>query len=379
LTLDWHTSDYPELRPHAPWVMEEMILAQGALPEGIDGLDAGRAIHHAAARALAAGDEIIVVGCGTSEHAAMAIAALLADGLAASRRDGRRIRSQQALDAALDPPSDGLVIGVSHDGGTRATRLALDHARRAGAVTAAITARPDSDVAHVADHVLTTPIHDQSWCHTVAYTSAILAGAAIAYAESGTAWSAAAGAALEAALADDAARTAGQGLHPAQRVLTVGMGTDLISARELALKIEEGARIAATAHHLETLLHGHLAACEPDSTRVVFFASDRRLGEPFLQRLALATQATAEVGLPTTVIARREILPLLPKTVHGIELVASNDDTHDLLAGLLTSAVALQWTALGLIDAAGTNPDLIRREQAPWRAAAAIADDGRAW
>ena len=378
MTLDWHTSDYPELRPHPPWVMEEMIRAQAALPDGIAGLDAARAIHHAAARALAAGDEIIVVGCGTSEHAAMAIAALLADGLATSRRDARRIRSLQALDAALDPPSDGLVIGVSHDGGTRATQLALDHARRAGAVTAAITARPDSDVAAVADLVLTTPLHDRSWCHTVAFTSAILAGAAIAYAE-GTAWSAAASAALEGALADDAARTAGRGLYPAQRVLTIGMGTDLIHARELALKIEEGARIAATAHHLETLLHGHLAGCEAASTRAVFLASDRRLGELYRRRLALATRATAEIGLPTTVIAPGEVLTTLPGAVEGVELIAPDNDGHGLLTGLLATAVALQWTALGLVDAAGTNPDLIRREQTPWRAAAAIADDGGAW
>lgn len=359
--------------------MEEMIRAQAALPDALAGFDSARAIHKVAARALAAGDNVWVVGCGTSEHAAMAIAALLADGLATSSRDTGRIRSRQAFDAALDPPSGGLVIGVSHDGGTRATTLALNHARRAGAATAAITARPDSDFARAADHVLTTPLHDQSWCHTLAYTSAIIAGAAIAYAESGTTWSAGASTALEAALAHDAARTAGQNLHPTQRVLTIGMGTDLISARELALKIEEGARIAATAHHLETLLHGHLAACEPESTRAVFLASDQRLGEQYRRRLVLATQATAELGLPPTVIARPDILPLLPKTVAAIELAASNDETHDLLVGLLTSAVALQWTTLGLVDAAGTNPDLIRREQAPWRAAATVADNGQAW
>jgi hypothetical protein len=77
------------------------------------------------------------------------------------------------------------------------------------------------------------------------------------------------------------------------------------------------------------------------------------------------------------VIARRDIPPLLPKTVDGIERRASNDD--DRLAGLLTTAVALQRTAPGPIDAAGANRDLIRREQVPWRAAAAIADDGEAW
>ncbi len=55
------------------------------------------------------------------------------------------------------------------------------------------------------------------------------------------------------------------------------------------------------------------------------------------------------------------------------------DSGHELLTGLLATAVAVQWIALGLVDAARTNPDLIRREQRRWRAAAAIADDGGAW
>ncbi len=379
MTDDWHTSDYPDLRPGPPWVMEEMIRAQAALPDDIAALDGAHAIHAAAARALAAGEEIVVVGCGTSEHAAMAVAALLRDGLASSAREARRIRSQQALDAALDPAPDGLVIGVSHDGGTRATWLALDRARRAGAATAAITARADSDVAGAADHVLSTPLHDRSWCHTVAYTSAILAGAAIAYAESGAPWPTVARATLETALAADSARTAARALYPAQRVLCVGTGIDLINARELALKIEEGARIAATAHHLETLLHGHLAGCEPAATRIVFVAGDRSLADPYRRRLVLATQATAEIGLRSTVIAPREILTLLPDSVRPVELVFEAGHDCELLSGLLATAVAVQWTALGLVDAAGTNPDLIRREQEPWRAAAAIADDGGAW
>ena len=290
-----------------------------------------------------------------------------------------RLRAQQALDAALDPPSTGLVIGVSHDGGTRATSLALQQARRAGAVTAAITARPESEFAATADHVLATPLLDRSWCHTVAYTSAITAGAAIAYADRERAWQASASAALEAALADAAARGAGRRLHPVQRVLSVGIGADLINARELALKLEEGARVAATAHHLETLLHGHLAGCEPASTRVVFLAGDRHLDDTCLRRLVLAAAATTELGLPTTVIAPRDTLALLPASVDGVELVDGDADTYGLLTRLLATAVAVQWTTLGLVDAAGTNPDLIRREEAPWRAAAAVADDGQAW
>lgn len=62
-----------------------------------------------------------------------------------------------------------------------------------------------------------------------------------------------------------------------------------------------------------------------------------------------------------------------------MEPAGGDDASHGLLTRLLATAVAVQWTTLGLVDAAGTNPDLIRREHAPWRQAAAVADHGEAW
>ena len=35
MTDDWHTEDFPELRPRPPWVMQEMIEAEPALLEQI--------------------------------------------------------------------------------------------------------------------------------------------------------------------------------------------------------------------------------------------------------------------------------------------------------------------------------------------------------
>ncbi len=89
----WLTADYPELRDGPPWVMQEMIEAQRGLPSAIldqDGKPAAgvnRAIRAAADR----GEPIVVTGCGTSEHGAMAVAALIADafptlGLSPARR-----------------------------------------------------------------------------------------------------------------------------------------------------------------------------------------------------------------------------------------------------------------------------------------------------
>ena len=189
MTDDWYTSDYPDLRPGPPWVMEEMIRAQAALPDDI----CARSTARRRSAPLRFGrwppaSESSSSGCGTSEHAAMAVAALLRDGLASSAREARGSESQQALDAALDPcagrPRHRCQPRRRDTGHlARARPRASRRRRHRGDHRAA-----DSDVAAAADHVLSTPLHDRSWCHTVAYTSAILAGAAIAYAESGAAW-----------------------------------------------------------------------------------------------------------------------------------------------------------------------------------------------
>jgi hypothetical protein len=40
----------------------------------------------------------------------------------------------------------------------------------------------------------------------------------------------------------------------------------------------------------------------------------------------------------------------------------------------LDGAIALQLLTLGMVHAVGVNPDLIRREEAPYREAAALAE-----
>ena len=46
---------------------------------------------------------------------------------------------------------------------------------------------------------------------------------------------------------------------------------------------------------------------------------------------------------------------------------------------LLTGAVSLQLLTLSLAHLVGVNPDLIRREQAPYREAAAVAENRTDW
>lgn len=76
----WHSDAYPELRSGPPWVMQEMITAQPTLAEQMlsSPSPAASAIADEIASALAAARPVTVTGCGTSEHAAHAIASLIA-------------------------------------------------------------------------------------------------------------------------------------------------------------------------------------------------------------------------------------------------------------------------------------------------------------
>src|SRR5262245_26735981 len=75
-TPDWHTPDFPELRAAPPWVTDEMTAAQPSLAASLLGAPT-EATTALAAAIKDAGGPVSVVGCGTSEHGAMAFAALL--------------------------------------------------------------------------------------------------------------------------------------------------------------------------------------------------------------------------------------------------------------------------------------------------------------
>jgi glucosamine--fructose-6-phosphate aminotransferase (isomerizing) len=328
--------------------MEEMVAAQPALaremlespPEGLTEV----------AAAMRSGGPVSVVGCGTSEHGALAIAALANEALGGMWPP--KVVARQSLDAAERPQPGGVCIGISHDGGTRATTLALEAAAAAGASTALITNRPGGPASEPAQRLIVTPMHDDSWCHTVAYTSAIAAGAALAR-ELGL--EGVDGERAEAVLRAGAERRpAAAALTGAERVLCAGFGIDLVTARELALKLAEGARVPTAALQLESLLHGHLAG-EDARTALVLVESDPAATR-IERRAALAASAALELGMP--------VLTLIP----------ADEGLRGPVERLLAGAAALQRLTLELAEARGVNPDLIRREEEPYRRAGAVAE-----
>jgi glucosamine--fructose-6-phosphate aminotransferase (isomerizing) len=257
----WAGSDMPARRSNPPYAMTEMIAAEPALAERlVRRLGADPALGQLAialSGAAAQGRPIVTTGCGTSEHAAMIAAELLTDALDSP------VWPMQALEAARRPPRNGVLVAISHEGGTWATNEAITAAHAAGSITALITVGHGSPGAALADHVLATEEQDQSWCHTVGYLSPVVVAAALGGELRGEPLDPVVARAVLVAAGDEpAAESAAANLAGCERLLIVGSGIDYPAARELALKIEEGARLPASALQLETIRHGHLAAAD---------------------------------------------------------------------------------------------------------------------
>ena len=362
----WVGSSMPDLRDGPPYAMTEMIAAEPelaarlvrrlhddpSLPRLVD------AIRTAASR----GAPILTTGCGTSEHAAMVAAALLTDALA-----GPSVWSIQALELARRPPEGGVVVAISHEGGTWATNEALRAAHSAGARTGLITVSDRSPGAALADLLLTTGEQDQSWCHTVGYLSPVVTAAVIAAElRSARLDPVATRALLEIANAVEAAESIARLVGGCSRLLVVGSGIDYPAARELALKIEEGARLPASALQLETIRHGHLAAADDQAGLILVLTDAEGWGETIIERSRAVLRSAEALGMPAAAIVAADLGDDLP-----IALTPAGRLTVPLAARLariasaaIGSAIPLQQLAERLARARGVNPDTIGREDA---------------
>lgn len=363
----WASSAMPAYRSRPPYVMTEMIAAEPALAERLirrlQRHDAMGSLVDAVRTAAAAGEPIHTTGCGTSEHAAMAIASLLTDAL--EPPPGREPRSVQALESVRRPPSTGLLIGVSHEGGTEATNDALRAARANGTRTALITVTARAPGAEHADVVVETQELDQSWCHTVGYLSPLIAGVVLAARLDGSRVDARA---LRALLdvSDDhrAAATVAAGLTGVDRVLVAGSGPDLVTARELALKIAEGARLPATAFDVETLLHGHLAAATRWTGLVLVRSDAEAEPEEIALRVDRLVRAARLLSIPTAGIFGERAARVIGAydTPAGRLVLPKAGRVPRLTARLLGPVIPLQLLAERLARARGVNPDTLGRE-----------------
>jgi glucosamine 6-phosphate synthetase-like amidotransferase/phosphosugar isomerase protein len=260
-------------------------------------------------RRLPEGAQVVFTGCGTSFHAA--------------QTGGRAV---QALEAVLEAPDADVMVCVSHEGSTAVT---VEAARAFAGPKWLVTGKAEGGLAELADEVVVcTPELERSWCHTASYTCAVAAIAAMNGED--ISW-------LPAAVAEELEREV---TPPAQeKILVAGAGLDWPTAQEAVLKLREGTHVSAGAHHVEQLLHGHLAAID-DSVRAYVLEGEGRAAE----RAHDAVRALETLGCETTLVPTR----------------------HPVV-----DIVQFHLLTLALAEARGVDPDPIRREPGTkWAAAA---------
>jgi glucosamine--fructose-6-phosphate aminotransferase (isomerizing) len=255
---------------------------------------------------LPEGARVLFTGCGTSYHAALACRP-----------------AAQALELVLgNTPEADILVAISHEG---TTRLTLEAVESFPGETWLVTGASESPLARCATHVVVaTPEVEKSYCHTASYTCAVAAGRALLGEDVSPL--------AEAVERELHADPLGSSEH--ERFLVAGAGTEYATALEAVLKLREGGRVAAEAHHTEQLLHGHLAAVDP-SVRCFVLEGHGRAAERAIDLM----RALGELGCDAV---------LLP-TMHPV-----------------VDVVAFQRLACDLADARGVDPDLIRWDEEPW-------------
>jgi fructoselysine-6-P-deglycase FrlB-like protein len=377
----WDEAPTPTLRPGPPFHMTDMIAAEPALAARIlarlaDAGDDAARLAAAIRSTIEAGDPVVVTGCGTSEHGAQATADILREAATAAGLTAPAIRSEQAFELSLAPPDRGLVIGVTHEGGTVATRAALQAAADAGIPTAVITVSRRSPAGSLAQIAVETGELDQGWCHTVGYLSPILAASAVGAHLSGRPIDPEAAAGLLADGARDAAAAEAMAaaLADADHLLVIASGADRAAARELVLKVEEASWLPSAYRDLETFLHGHLPATGA-TTGLILVLTDRDRRSERIDRARQALKASRVIGLRAGAILAVDVSDAIDPalTPIGRLVVPESPALPAPVAALIGSATPLQLLTERLARARGTNPDLIRRDDPTYRAAADAA------
>ena len=144
-----------------------------------------------------------------------------------------------------------------------------------------ITGKPDSPLGELCEEVVVaTPAIEESWCHTASYTCA-----------SRRSRPAAARTWRGCRTLSPAALEEREPASAHERFLIAGAGRDWPTAQEAALKLREGAFVAAEPLETEQLLHGYLAAVD-ERVRCFVLEGEGRAAE----RAADAAAALRELG-----------------------------------------------------------------------------------
>jgi glucosamine--fructose-6-phosphate aminotransferase (isomerizing) len=292
-----------------------MILQQGDALDRMAGLDLA-----GPAGVLAGAARIILVGTGTSQHAAELGAMMLA---AAGRDACWYPAATWARWGTGARPGDALLV-ISHTGETAYAARA-----RAGALATGVTVVSVTGTGRAWPEAIETVAPDESHTYTVSYTAALAVLARLAHelgsADGSPGQVAQAAAAVRQVCADPGIDGVAV---PARSLAIVGCGPWGITAREGALKIREGARMLAEGFDTDRLLHGGavpltaadgLVVLEPAADPDGLTAALGSAAEA--ERVPVATLAAADVPASTESGQLPPLLAQIPMTAR-LQLLA---------------------------------------------------------
>jgi glutamine---fructose-6-phosphate transaminase (isomerizing) len=292
-----------------PTALLRMIGQQGDALDRMAGLDVTRP-----AGILAAAGRIVLVGTGTSLHAAE-LGAMMLD---AAGRDARWYPAATWARWSTGPrPGDALLV-LSHTGETAYAARARADALAAGVPVVSVTG-----VGRGWPEAIETVAPDESHTYTVSYTATLAVLARLAHelgaADGSPGEVAQAAAAVRRACADPGTEDVAV---PARSLAIAGCGPWGITAREGALKVREGARMLAEGFDTDRLLHGGAVPLTAADGLVLLEPA----ADPDGLSAALGSAAEAE-GVPVSVLAAADgdrlppLLAQIPMTVR-LQLLA---------------------------------------------------------
>ena len=280
------------------------------------------------------GRPVVVVGTGTSWHAAEQGAHLL-------RMAGLDARAAQSADVAVDgpvPQAGQVLLALSHTGAKRYTAAAVERAREAGAQAVQV-----SGVEVPGVDLVTVP-KERSSAYTISHLAALMRLAQLARAL---------GApvdqlddvpdAVEQALAEQRPAVA----VPERLIEFIGGGVNQWTAAEGALKIREAAYVASEGLAVEQFLHGPSVALRASDHLVCLDG-----GGSWSERVHEIGDAAERSGVPVTRIVERGLAEPL---------------------SVFTLTVGVQRIAVESAEALDTDPDSFGRDvpgREPWDAIA---------
>lgn len=295
------------------------------------------------AQVLAGARRIVLVGTGTSQHAAE-LGALM---LALADRDV--CWHPAALWARWGPgprPGDALVV-ISHTAETAYAARARANALAAGAPVVSITG-----IGRGWPEAIETVPLEESHTYSVSYTAALAVLARLAH-ELG--WADGAPEVIERAAAAVDEVCADPGIDgvpaPARALALVGAGPWGITAREGALKLREAARMVAEGFDTDQFLHGHEVPLTAADGVVLLAPEDDPDGLTAALGDAAAAERVPVTALPVTALpapAGQNLPPLLAQVPMTVRLQLLADRFARLRGQDPDAAITGAWNAPAL-------------------------------